>query len=159
MRQVKVSLYDLDVSLLERAAEKAGRSLSEEIRIRIRSSLSPEMGPREDVIILAHAIARLATWVETQTKRRWHSHPAAIRVLQDAVVARFERLRGGVKDAEFTLDEMPRSDRLVAIVAAADQRTWGPALEAIEFQAHSTEWSEIQGIEQQEEKESKRDGS
>ena len=155
MRQVKVSLDDLDVSLLERAADKAGRSLSEEIRIRVRASLSPEMGPRGDIVILAQAIARLAGWVEAQTKRYWHSHPAAIRVLQDAIAARLERLRGGVKDADFTLDEMPKSDRLVALVAAADQRKWGPALEAIDFQAHSTEWLGIQGIEQQAEKEQK----
>jgi hypothetical protein len=43
MRQAKVSLDDHDVRLLEEAADRAGRSLSEEIRSRLRTSLSPEI--------------------------------------------------------------------------------------------------------------------
>jgi hypothetical protein len=43
MRQAKVSLDDHDVRLLEEAADGAGRSLSEEIRSRLRASLSPEI--------------------------------------------------------------------------------------------------------------------
>jgi hypothetical protein len=92
------------------------------------------------MVVLLAAISRLTVWVERQTRQRpWHSHPAAIRVLQDAIVARLERIRGGVKDAEFTWDELSGDARRRGLVGTADQRTWGPALEAIDLHADRIE--------------------
>jgi hypothetical protein len=127
MRQVKVSLPDLAADHLSECAYRERRSLSEEIRERITQSVRQDSLAPETLGLL-DSVTNLVALVEQQTGRPWYSHPAAILVLQDAIVARLERARGGVKETAFTLDELPDH----RIVGSADQRTWGAALEAID---------------------------
>jgi hypothetical protein len=127
MKQVKVSLPDWVVDRLSEAADREQRSLSEEIRERIAHSLRQDSLAPETLGLL-DSIPGLVALVEQQTGHPWYSHPAAILVLQDAICARLERARGGVKEAAFKPDELPH-DR---IVGSADQRMWGAALEAID---------------------------
>jgi hypothetical protein len=128
MKQVKVSLPDWVVDHLSKTADREQRSLSEEIRERIAQSVRQDsLAP--ETLGLHDSITNLAALVEQQTGHPWYSHPAATLVLQDAIVARLERARGGVKEAAFRLDELPPDHR---IVGSADQRMWGAALEAID---------------------------
>jgi hypothetical protein len=134
MKQVKVSLLDFDADHLSKSADRERRSLSEEIRERITQSVRQDFLAPETLGLL-DSVTALVALVEKQTGRPWYSHPAAILVLQDAIVARLERCRDGVKEAAFTLDELP----LDRIVGSADQRTWGAALEAIDVYTHTTD--------------------
>jgi hypothetical protein len=127
MKQVKVSLPDFAADHLSECAYRERRSLSEEIRERVTQSVRQDSLAPETLGLL-DSVTNLVALVEQQTGRPWYSHPAAILVLQDAIVARLERARGGVKETAFTLDELPDH----RIVGSADQRTWGAALEAID---------------------------
>jgi hypothetical protein len=128
MKQVKVSLPDYAAEHLSECADRERRSLSEEIRERITQSVRQDSLAPETLGLL-DSVTSLVALVEQQTGRPWYSHPAAILVLQDAIIARLERARGGVREAVFKLDELPSDHR---IVGSADQRTWGAALEAID---------------------------
>jgi hypothetical protein len=131
MKQIKVSIPDGVRDLLEAAATKAGRSLSEEARVRVEWTLEAD-GLDPETSKLTAMIERLAALVELQTGRPWHSHPACVHVLRDAIVARLERLKGD-GEAVLNLDELKLYGRPVP---AADQKTWGPTLEAIDFHIH-----------------------
>jgi TraY domain len=127
MRQVRASLDEGDIAKLEQAAEQGGRSLSEEIRIRLERSLQRNaIDPYTSDLM--KAVKDLAALVKQQTGRAWHTHSAAIAVLKDALDARLERLTGR-GEAVFAPEELP----LERIVASADQRRWGAGLEAIDW--------------------------
>jgi hypothetical protein len=126
-------LDENSIALLEREAEKAGRSLSEEIRMRLERSLQQDAIDPHTADMMK-AVQDLAPLIKQQTGHVWHTHPAAVAVLKDALSARLERVAGGA-DAVFAPDELP-ADR---IVASVDQRQWGAGLEAIN-------WREVQWL-------------
>ena len=71
---------------MERAAQKSGRSLSQEVERRLNDSVRNERNRRYDVRALAEAIAIVAEKVEKATGKHW---------LQDAFTG--EALRGGIE--------------------------------------------------------------
>ena len=70
---------------MERAAQKSGRSLSQEVERRLNDSVRNERNRRSDVRALAEAIAIVAEKVEIATGKHW---------LQDASTG--EELRRGI---------------------------------------------------------------
>ena len=71
---------------MERAAQKSGRSLSQEVERRLNDSVRNERNRRSDVRALAEAVAMVAEQVEKATGKHW---------LQDAFTG--EALRGGIE--------------------------------------------------------------
>jgi len=71
---------------MERAAQKSGRSLSQEVEHRLNDSVLNERDRRSDVRALAEAIAIITEKVELATGKQW---------LQDAFTG--DALRGGIE--------------------------------------------------------------
>jgi hypothetical protein len=71
---------------MERAAQKSGRSLSQEVERRLNDSVRNERNRRSDVRALAEAVAIVAEKVEIATGKQW---------LQDAFTG--DALRGGIE--------------------------------------------------------------
>jgi hypothetical protein len=71
---------------MERAAQKSGRSLSQEVERRLDESLRNDRNRRSDVRALAEAVAMITEKVEIATGKNW---------LQDAFTG--DALRGGIE--------------------------------------------------------------
>jgi plasmid stability protein len=135
MKQLKVSLSDDLLDELEETAAKTGRSLSEEVRLRLvllsevrtwveaaankaGHSVAEEIKQRlqnslaDDQIDpetrrLMNAVRFLASLISIQTRHKWYSHPAAASVMKHAIDAQLAHFRGGDGEAQFTPDELP----------------------------------------------------
>jgi hypothetical protein len=135
MKQIKVSLDDEVRAQLEGAADKAGRSLSEEVRLRLERSLgNDKLDPQTRDLI--DAITPLSLYVSMETGRAWHTHAAAAAVLLHALMARIiritaKRLTGDLREAAFAPGELPET-RLFA-AGSDDPRDIGLVIESIEF--------------------------
>jgi plasmid stability protein len=129
MKQLKVGLPDYLREELERAAAASGRSLADEVRVRLEASFESE-GSDPETRALAAAVDNLASLVAIQTGHKWHKHAAANRVMRYAITARLARLKPE-GEAVFQPDELPKN-RLAA-PGSDDPDTMGLALEAINF--------------------------
>jgi hypothetical protein len=105
MKQVKVSLSDDNVAILEQASQRTGRSLSGEIRKRLTNSLAEDK-VRPDFLRLKDEIGALIDLVEMQCGHQWSQHPATARVLQLAINALFARY-GAREELKFAPGELP----------------------------------------------------
>jgi hypothetical protein len=99
-KQVAIALPSEVRERLEKAAEAAGLSFSEEIRRRLIASFA---GPEEDSDVrrLQGDVARFAEAVEHETGQDWTSHGGAARALQAAISARLGRRYGANEPAKF----------------------------------------------------------
>jgi hypothetical protein len=131
MKQLKVGLPDYLREELEQAAAASGRSLADEVRVRLEASFESE-GSDAETRALTAAVGNLATLVRLQTGHKWHKHPAANRVMRYAITARLARLKPN-GEAVFGPDELPKS-RLAA-PGSDDPEAMGLGLEAIDFHA------------------------
>ena len=129
MKQLKVGLPDYLREELERAAAASGKSLADELRVRLEASFESE-GSDPETRTLVTAVDNLAELVAIQTGHKWHKHPAANRVLRYAIAARLARLKPEGEPV-FGLDELPKN-RLAA-PGSDDPETMGLALEAVNF--------------------------
>lgn len=120
MKQVKVSLPDDEVAVLEQAAQRAGDSLSGEIRKRLMKSVA-EDNIRPDILCLKTEIAELIELVETQCGHRWSKHPATARALQLSIAALLARYAARA-DLELVPGQLP-DFRLVAAGTADGVRS------------------------------------
>jgi len=134
MKQVKVSLPDNDVAVLEQAAQRTGRSLSGEIRKRLNNSLA-EDDVRPDFLRLKDEVGALIDLVEMQCGHRWSQHPATARVLQLAINALLARY-GAREDLKFAPGELP-DVRLVA-AGTDDPGVMAISIEAVHHSRRST---------------------
>jgi hypothetical protein len=137
MRQLKTSLEDDDIAYFERAAKERGRSLSEEIRLRLDRSIQQDRS-EPATQELRDAIDDLANYVFFQCGIGWEEHPAATRIMRDAIAARLKRMVPDYETATFTADELRESRKKATLAASPlltsdDQSTWGAALEALAF--------------------------
>ena len=135
MKQLKVSLSDDLLDELEKTAVKTGRSLSEEVRLRLvllnevrawveapankaGHSFAEEIKQRlqnslaEDQIDpetrrLMNAVRFLASLISIQTGHKWHNHPAAASVMRHAIDAQLAHVKGGEGETQFIPDELP----------------------------------------------------
>ncbi len=138
MKQLKVSLSDDLLDELEETATKTGRSLSEEVRLRLvfvsevrawveaaaskaGHSFAEEIKQRlqnslaEDAIDpetrrLMNAVRFSASLIGIQTGHQWHSHPAATSVMKHAIDAQLVHLEGGDGESQFLPDELPTKE-------------------------------------------------
>jgi hypothetical protein len=131
---------------LEQAAQAAGRSIAEEIRLRVKRTLQEDTVDPETRALMA-AIRRLADLVQIQTGHSWYSHLGALVVLQHAIFYRLSRVGldkipplervglpvhriGGVLfRPPFKREELPK----VLIVNTLDPREMGRDLEHLVF--------------------------
>jgi hypothetical protein len=135
-QQIKVSLSDEVRTELEAAAENAGRSLSEEVRLRLERSIGDDrLEPQ--VRDLVASIVPLSVYVNLQTGHRWYDHAAAARVFLHAITARLTRIIGqpDLTTATFAPGELP-TNRLVA-AGSDDPAEMGRAVESVQF--HTTQ--------------------
>jgi hypothetical protein len=135
MKQLKVSLSDDLLDELEGTAAKTGRSLSEEVRLRLvflnevrawvdataskaGHSFAEEIKQRlqnsladdhvdSETRRLMNAVRFLASLISIQTGHNWYSHPAAASVMRHAMDAQIAHLKGGDGKTEFLPDELP----------------------------------------------------
>jgi hypothetical protein len=70
---------------LESAAQKSGRSLSQEVEYRLRQSLTKNRDRRKDVLALGEAIAMLLQCVERATKAHWRDDAFTCRAFQHGI--------------------------------------------------------------------------
>jgi hypothetical protein len=128
MKQFKVALPDDLRSRLEKAAERSGRSIADEIRKRVEKSFDTDAaeGPTE---ALAAAVPELATLVRSDTGSDWHTDPASHCIFGNALAARLQRLRPD-GDQKFDETKLPKH----RLVASSDPEAIGLAIEAMEFQ-------------------------
>jgi hypothetical protein len=132
MEQIKVSLPDDLRDYLEKVAKSDRISLSEAVRRHVEDAKTLHADPKTSDLMVA--VQKLAQLVKDQTDYAWYEHPAATRILRDAIAARFERVLDGMGvGGDLTPDELPAARP----VAVDDQKTWGAALEAIESYARS----------------------
>jgi hypothetical protein len=129
-RQMGVALSDDLRDRLEKSADAAGHSVGEEIRQRLERTFAEDDARDPETRKLISAIADLAIWVRIQTNRDWHSHPAANRVLRDAITTYLARLKPSGEPV-FAPGELP-TVRLVA-AGSDDPEAMGLALEALVF--------------------------
>jgi hypothetical protein len=127
MKQIKVSLPDDVRAVIEKASAEAGHSLSEEIRRRLEQTLKENAYDSETRKLMA-AVHRFAVLVKLQTNHRWQDHPAANRVMRQAITARLARLKPGGEPL-FSPDELPSA----RLVTGDDPEAMGTGLEAIDF--------------------------
>jgi len=128
MKQLKVSLDDDLRDYIEVASEKAGRSISEEIRERLLATVAHDHTDRPTRWLML-SVQGLAAKVKTDTGQDWHSHPAANRVLKLATGHLLDRLRPKDKEAVFAPDELPAA----RLVNSTEPEGIALGLEAIEF--------------------------
>jgi len=129
MKQLKVGLPDYLREELEQAAAASGKSLADEVRVRLEASFESE-GSDPETRALVGAVDFLAGLVNIQTGHKWHQHPAANRVLRYAIMARLARLKPN-GDPVFGPDELPK--RRLAAPDSDDPEVMGLALEAVDF--------------------------
>lgn len=131
VKQMGVGLPELLRAQLERAAKDAGHSIAAEIRSRLERTFK-EDADDQATRALAVAVVNFAALVRLQTGHAWHSHPAASRVMRQAIISRLARLKGGwEEEAAFAPGELPTA-RIFA-PGSDDPREMGLALEAAEF--------------------------
>src|SRR5262249_42954886 len=127
---LKIVMPDKLRARLDAASEKSGESVAEEIRIRVALSFGWDaIDPR--TLRLMQTVLSLADLVKAQTGRHWHEDPRANRILLKALDARLRRMTKGDDSHRFADDELPVPSKRP--VLSEDQRDWGYALEAIEW--------------------------
>jgi plasmid stability protein len=131
MKQLKVGLPDYLREELERAAATSGKSLADEVRVRLEASFESE-GSDPETRALAAAVDNLAKLVRLQTGHKWHKHAAANRIMRYAITGRLARLQPEGEPV-FRPDELPKNRP--AAPGSNDPETMGLALEAIDFHA------------------------
>jgi hypothetical protein len=143
MKQLKVSLPDGLRAQLDTAAASAGQSVAEEIRQRLEQSFEQDEIDQHTRQFMA-AIANLVVLVRLQTGHDWHSHPAANRVLRNAITARLARLRPSGEPV-FAPGELPSA----LLVASDDPEAMGLGLEAINFHTPPVDKARLQEMEKE----------
>lgn len=125
MRQLKIAFPAELRERLEAAAQRSGKSLAEEIRVRLEVSCRGESADKPTQDFLA-AVARLMEYVERQTGWPPFQDPFAMNVFRAAIAALLDR----VQPVE-AAGEPPRQP--VPIASSKDPATIGGVLEALAF--------------------------
>jgi hypothetical protein len=123
-KQFNVGLEPDLRAALNTAAERNGRSLAEEIRIRLESSCEADKAEKPDKVFLA-AISNLIGNVRRQTGWSWHQDPFAHDVLRHATTTLLDR----VQPREPPAGEPPRVP--ASLVQSTDAKSIGLGLETI----------------------------
>ena len=125
MKQIKVSIPDDLLTRLEEAAEKEGRSLSDEVRRRLMGTAGHLNLGRPDIDLLFDIITELVVMAESTSaaRLRWDKDPAVAYVLQLAIGRLLQRY--GAEE----VNEIPQG-RLVASTNPAEVAT---AIEAVVY--------------------------
>jgi len=85
MKQMKVALPDELRARLDDASEKNDRSIAEEIRIRLQTSLERDVDVDRPLSDFLENVARIAAEIERERGAVWHKHAGAHEVLTLAI--------------------------------------------------------------------------
>jgi hypothetical protein len=89
MKQLKVALPDDLRARLETASSKSGRSLADEIRVRVQASFAADK-PTADFL---EGVARMPAEIELETGAAWHKHAGAHEAFVQAILSRLLRFK------------------------------------------------------------------
>jgi predicted DNA-binding protein len=93
MKQLKVALPDDLRARLDDASEKSGRSVAEEIRVRLETSLERDVDVDKPSTDFLENVARMAAEIARETGANWHQHAGAHEVLTLAIQQWLEPLK------------------------------------------------------------------
>jgi hypothetical protein len=149
-RQLGVALDDRLRTRLEALADKAGRSIADEIRQRLERTLEQDAIEAADpeTSKLMAAIGRFAVIVRLDTGREWHKHAASHWVMRNTITGRLQRFRPE-GERVFGPGELP-STRLVA---SDDPEAIGLSLEALDFHQPAVSKERLDAVAEQDRKE------
>jgi hypothetical protein len=96
MKRLKVSLPGELRARLDAASAESGRSLADEIRMRVEASFAREAvdKPTRDFL---DGLALMPAEIERETGAAWHSHAGAFAVFRQAILSRLARLKAQLK--------------------------------------------------------------
>jgi hypothetical protein len=125
MQSLKISLPDETRAALDAASAQSGKSLADEIRVRLARSFARDAGdkPTRD---LQTAVDRLTNLIRWQFGHAWHSSA-------DAYAAFTFGIMGAIGRHKPADDAAPKSDQPVQLIASDEPRTIGLGLEALAF--------------------------
>src|SRR5262249_22818410 len=89
MKQLKVALPDDLRARLEAASSKSGRSLADEIRVRVETSFAAD----QPTSVLLNDVATIAVETELEMGRPWYKDASAHFVFGETILNRLERSR------------------------------------------------------------------
>ena len=89
MKQLKVALPDDLRARLETASSKSGRSLADEIRVRVEASFAAD----EPTGRFIEGVARISAEIELETGAAWHKHAGAHETFAQAILLRLRELK------------------------------------------------------------------
>jgi hypothetical protein len=124
VKQFNVGLPEPLRAALNKAAERNGRSLAEEIRVRLESSSQGDQAEEPDKALLT-AISNLIAYVQRQTGWSWSRHPFAFEVFRHALTTLLDR----VQPRDTPTGEPPHKPTM--IVASSDTAAIGMGLETL----------------------------
>jgi hypothetical protein len=130
-RQMGVALPDDLKAQLEQTAREAGHSIAEEIRQRLEASFAVTSSVPPRTLELVRTIATLDAVLMRATGRKWHEHPAAFSVFEQAIALHFERLKTSLPlagEPVFKPDELPPDS---SVIPTGNLEHMAIALEAI----------------------------
>jgi hypothetical protein len=92
MKQLKVALPDDLRARLDAASAKSGRSVADEIRMRVEASFARDALDESTRGFLDH-VARMPAAIERETGAAWYSHAGAHQVFRQMLLKALARLR------------------------------------------------------------------
>jgi hypothetical protein len=92
MKQFKVAMSDDLRGRLEAVSAKSGRSIADEIRVRVEATFALETvdKPTRDFL---EGLALMPAEIEHETGAAWHKHAGAYVVFREAILRRLARLK------------------------------------------------------------------